>query len=290
MHIKRALLCGVLASVLPQSVVEARVSALMASVGGAYIDPQDAATRYQENTGQTSTTAAGQTIGTLLDKRLYLALGPEVVTNGVFNDASGWTLVSGSEVSEGKLRLSVPSTNTTSAFSVETGKRYKWAIQISEYVSGTLNFSFGGSTRVSTALVGDYGGISTATISTTSARILSSGSPIAAVDNITIREQLGNHASQAASSSRPKLQTGPTRVAYDTIDDFLTTTFPSALGSDCTIVRAIPSVGAAILTAQTIGTTFNDDQDHCGLLIINRALTASETALVRQWANFRSFS
>ena len=32
-----------------------------------------------------------------------------------------------------------------------------------------------------------------------------------------------------------------------------------------------------ILTGQTVGTTFSDTTDHAGLVIINRALTPSET-------------
>jgi len=80
----------------------------------------------------------------------------------------------------------------------------------------------------------------------------------------------------------------PRKIDFDGVDDKLTTTFPD-LGSNVTIVRSVPGVGASILTGQTIGAgAWDDSTDHCGLIIINRALTAPETALVTRWANLRA--
>lgn len=68
----------------------------------------------------------------------------------------------------------------------------------------------------------------------------------------------------------------------------LTTTFSASLGSSCTVALARPRFGAEILTAQTIGTTYVDIFDYAAKLIINRALTAPETALVTAWLNQRA--
>lgn len=65
----------------------------------------------------------------------------------------------------------------------------------------------------------------------------------------------------------------------------LTTTFSSSLGSACTVAWARPRFGAEIRTAQTIGTSYVDSSSYAAKLIINRALTAPETALVTAWLN-----
>lgn len=74
-------------------------------------------------------------------------------------------------------------------------------------------------------------------------------------------------------------------IDFDSADDSLVTTFPTALGGACTIVRAVPHLGAVILEGQNIGTTFTDTSDNAGLIILNRALTAAERAGVTHWAN-----
>lgn len=108
---------------------------------------------------------------------------------------------------------------------------------------------------------------------------------IAWVDNVSIRELPGNHAFQTNAASRPMLRDTPRRIDYDAVDDALNVTFPVALGSACTVARSIPGVGAQILTAQTIGTSFTDNVDNCGLIIINRALNPTETANITRLFN-----
>jgi hypothetical protein len=75
------------------------------------------------------------------------------------------------------------------------------------------------------------------------------------------------------------------RLVFDGVDDAMTTTFAASLGSACTVARAIPDVGAQILTSQVVGTTFSNTVSHAGLLIINRGLTADETAMVTGYLN-----
>ena len=70
----------------------------------------------------------------------------------------------------------------------------------------------------------------------------------------------------------------PKLANYDSVDDVMNTTFASALGSNCTVARAVGGGPPVILTGQTIGTSYADTTDHAGLIIIDRALTASETA------------
>ena len=105
------------------------------------------------------------------------------------------------------------------------------------------------------------------------------------IDSFSVKELPGNHASQATAASRPlKTSTGAADwTNYDAVDDVLNTTFPSSLGSDCTVCRANVGGAPTILTGQTIGTSYADSTDNAGLIIINRALTGQETTDVTAW-------
>lgn len=77
----------------------------------------------------------------------------------------------------------------------------------------------------------------------------------------------------------------PLMIDYDTVDDALVCTFPIDMGTNCTVARAVRYSGASILTGQTIATTYSDTTDHCGLVIVNGALNATETAKLTTYLN-----
>lgn len=80
----------------------------------------------------------------------------------------------------------------------------------------------------------------------------------------------------------------PHYLKFDGVDDYLRTTFPN-LGSNVTIGRSIPGTGASILTGQTIGAgNWDGSTSHCDLVIIDRALTGPETALLTEYLNTRA--
>ena len=60
---------------------------------GAWYDPSDLTTMFQDRAGTTPVTADGQTVGLILDKSKGLVLGPELVTNGTFDtNIDNWLL------------------------------------------------------------------------------------------------------------------------------------------------------------------------------------------------------
>jgi hypothetical protein len=71
---------------------------------------------------------------------------------------------------------------------------------------------------------------------------------------------------------------------FDGVDDVLNVTFPSSLGSDCTVVTANRGTTPTIATGQTIGTSYTITATNAGRLVFPRALTAAETAIVTKWA------
>lgn len=82
----------------------------------------------------------------------------------------------------------------------------------------------------------------------------------------------------------------PHRLKFDGIDDVTNTTFAFALGSNCTVARAVVGGPLVILTGQTISTSYADTTDHAGLIIVNRALTPAETASLTNYLTAKGAS
>ena len=117
----------------------------------------------------------------------------------------------------------------------------------------------------------------------------SAGTTPASVDGVVgyrTDVAIGKHAVQATTGNKPYLRLTPTtnKPWYDsnTSTGALNVTFASALGSACTIATVTPE-GVSILENQTVGATYNITLPfgyNSDVLIINRALTAAEIALV----------
>lgn len=274
---------------------------------GAWYDPSDLSSLYQDSAGTLPVTALGQPVGLMLDKRYGLVRGPELVTNGgPFTSLDGWFAAGSSEPSielDGEeVKFNANTGGNTASFGpidVVTGKWYLVAYELRSDGGRSTTVSL----RNSTASVDVSTGVGvvvpttplrgfallqgTSSVANGRLTIRASGAGIVWCKVASVRELPGNHASQPTATARPIITAG-NRLDYDAVDDKLTTTFPN-LGANVTIARAVPGVGASILTGQTIGAGARDDNtDHCGLLIINRGLTPDETAKVTAYLNAKA--
>lgn len=257
-------------------------------VGVAY-DPNDLSTLFQDSAGTTPVTAAGQPVGLQLDKSRGMVRGPELYAGG----SAGWT--AGAEWNISGDTASVAGTGSfTNLDKVVSGtsanRFYTLTLEVISVSGGALRVALGGSAFASITSPGTYRLQLNAATSSGLIRMQAGAGVAAAVriSNPSVRELPGNHRFQATAASRPILRDSPRRIDYDQVDDSLTGTFPSSLGSNCTVARSIPGVGAQILTGQTIGTSFTDNVDNCGLIIVNRALTAAETDNLTRYLNQRA--
>ena len=268
---------------------------------GVIYDPSDLSTLWQDSAGTTPVTAAGQPVGLMLDKRLGLLVrGPELVVNGEFGEGTtGWLPAVGAILSVVNGALRVTNGTATYGFAYQSISTVPGAMyQIRPFKTGgspaqSLNYHLG-SVAGSTSIIANadaskplvFKAVGTSTVIS----IYGGGDLVGNYtdyDNISIRELPGNHAFQPTASAKPFVRDTPRRIDYDA-DDSLGITFPVSLGAACTVARSIPGVGAQILTAQTIGTSFSDTVDNCALIIIDRALTASETSALTIWLNRRA--
>ena len=189
------------------------LSLFAASEPGAWYDPSDLSTLFQDAAGTTPVTAAGQVVGLVLDKSNGLVLGPELITNGRFSDGTtGWSFGAGWSVVNGAATITSAATNISLTQArpagVTEGKTYVVTFDLVQtngttalYVLGNTVWTGGmqaGSRRL-VVIAGSSGGFT----------ISASPGFTGSIDNISVRELPGNHASQTTTASKPILACEP---------------------------------------------------------------------------------
>ena len=262
---------------------------------GFFYDPNDLTILYQDATGTVPITAVGQPVGLMLDKSKGLVLGSELVINNEFDTPANWVLASGMSIGGGKLNITASVGG--SVYQTIALKQAGWYIvklKVDSFSGSDFTVRFlSGSIVAGNFLykntVGEAFWILQASTAFDKVVIQCGGGAgvTAIVDSISVKELHGNHTYQSTSAARPILRDTPRRIDFDAVDDKLTTTFPVQL-TGCTAIRSVPNVGTQILTGQTIPATYEDNKDHCGLIVINRALTPSETSAITAEFNKRA--
>lgn len=248
--------------------------------GFAY-DPNDLTTMFQDAAGTVPVTGAGQPVGLMLDKSKGLVLGDEkwIDSSVVFAGLS-------SRISPNIYRV-YSSDGAYSAININTalvsGRLYKLIFNVDSITTLGSGISVDGNPATTFNTVGRKEVLFFATSTIASIKRTSFACDIQ-ISGISIKELHGNHAYQTTSSMRPLLIASPQRLDFDTVDDKLITNLPTQL-TGCTVIRSVPNFGTQILTGQTIPAPYNDNTDHCGLIVINRALTATETSQITKFFN-----
>ena len=175
---------------------------------GTWFDPSDLTTMYQDAAGTTAVTTPGQPVGLRLDKSKGLALGAELVSNGDFSAGlTGWTNNSNGTgtaiVADGVLTLTrVDAANrgrVDQGFATVVGRTYKATCNLFNLTiqATTTNGGAGFASSSSNVLV------FVATTTTTFITALGISGTTGTIDNISVRELAGNHATQSVLASRP---------------------------------------------------------------------------------------
>ena len=201
---------------------------------GAWYDPSDLTTLFQDAAGTTPVTAVEQPVGLMLDKSKGLVLGPELVTNGAFDMDTAWTKVHGAVISEGA--ANIPATGYIfQVKNLQQGKFYLVKATISNYVVGSgqhvqYRYDYGGATTrtiFSISRNGSFSGVLNIDYAPSGQGVfVESQSGSFTIDNISVRELPGNHAFQTTATSRPVLKQdagGQYYLKADGIDDWMVT-------------------------------------------------------------------
>ena len=258
---------------------------------GFYQDPYDLGVMYQDAAGTVPVTAAGQAVGLMLDKSKGVAY-----SENLSNTGKQQALQSQITLNDGWWDIARTTSNFPgiSQTSLETNSLYKVKVSWKESISGTIRIEFTSSDGYVFATIrsvsGSWEGYVNS-IDKTQLNVYFRGvTDVGYCGSIkidSIRKVSGNHAYQTTSAARPILQDTPHRIDFDAVDDKLITNLPAQL-TGCTVIRSVPNVGTQILTGQTIPVTYEDNTDHCGLIVINRVLTPSETSAITAEFNKRA--
>ena len=163
-------------------------------------------TLYQDYQGETPVTAVGEPVGLMLDKSKGLAQGPEQVTNGDFATDSGWSKGPGWTISGGKATQSGGTGDLSQTITTVAGRSYLLSSEITDYVSGQLDVeAFPLTNRLWKDAAGYYSVIFVADSSSTTilANPRNSAPFIGSIDNVSVTEIQGSHATQPTSTKRP---------------------------------------------------------------------------------------
>lgn len=208
----------------------------LGGIPGAWYDPTDLSTMFQDSTGTTPVTAVEQPVGLILDKSQGLALGAEVVTNGTFAiNVTGWTAQAGDTVSwdaGDSGRLKIDDTNGAGAgiayqiintvagrgYTVQFSSKLGTAAQTRVYVGTAVG-------NASMAQRNDSADVTNGTIFFIASGataylqfVCQSTSAFSYLLDISVKPIAGNHASQSTAASRPTYRSRYNLLTYS--EDF----------------------------------------------------------------------
>lgn len=216
---------------------------------GAWYDPSDLSTLFQDAAGTIPVTGAGHPVGLMLDKRLGLALGQEL-----FSDAVATTVGEATRTSPNVYRI-YSSTGTLAGVQqagvLTPGKTYKIEFNIDSITvagSGVAIDNNGVSAAVFTTVGKKTAYVTAAAGYTTLLLKRQFGATDIQVSGLTVRELPGNHAAQSTSTSRPVLQfeNGLAYLACDGVDDGMVTGNIDFSGTDkITVVAGVRKLSDA---------------------------------------------
>jgi len=210
------------------------LSLFTSGVVGAWYDPSDYSSLFQDSAGTTPVTAVEQPVGLMLDKSQGLVLGSEKVTNGTFDtNVTGWSVgpLSGTPTwSAGEMLVTVNVANgraqtTLSGMIVGATYRLTATMRIvtpsggSKAWIGASATGLGVSQFLETTSTSNVTLTRTITADATTMLLVagdnsSTSGAVFAYDNITLQQIPGNHASQATTASRPVLRARYNQATY----------------------------------------------------------------------------
>jgi hypothetical protein len=183
---------------------------------GAWYDPSDLSTMYQDSAGTTPVTAVGQPVGLMLDKRLGAVRGSNVASAAYVTPPSFDNVTTSLSATSFSQTGGTTASRSALVLSTTAGRWYEVEYTLSSVSSGTMQAVArdGNSPGVGTALTtgssvsaGGAGRLIFQAI-TASSNILwvnnSTGSS-ATVTGISIKDLQGNHRTQSTAASRPTL-------------------------------------------------------------------------------------
>jgi hypothetical protein len=184
---------------------------------GAWYDPSNFGTMYQDVQGTTAVTGVEQAVGLILDSRFGLPLGSERITNNTFATDTDWTKGTGWSIGSGVATKTAGSAAALSqSVTLVAGTTYRVVYTITR-TAGSVTAQFtGGSTVSGTArsAAGTFVDFLTAVSGNNSFEFSADATFAGTVDNVYVKAVSGNDAYQITSASRPTLRARYNLLTY----------------------------------------------------------------------------
>lgn len=195
---------------------------------GAWYDPSDMASMARDGNG-TPVTASGQTVALLMDKRLGLARGAELVSNPTFASGTGWnitgadathTVTFGAGGARYRSDTTTPQLNLSGNLTASTAGAFEVTVVVSAWVSGSVKIS---ETANGNLIIGGVGTFTAILRGAAAAITRNSANVDITIQSISIKPIAGNHAWRGVTAQRPTLMIDGTKnyLAFDGTDDVL---------------------------------------------------------------------
>ena len=208
-----------------------------AGVNGAWYDPSDFSTMFQDAAGTTPVTAVEQPVGLMLDKSKGLVLGSELLPNGDFATSSGWIATNGVTIANGEAVFSSVSSASSlyasANLATTPGVWYQLQFTIKSRNAGSIGLrlaSAGGTTPRSYSDPGTYVyRIAVGTASPSNNFVVFDATGFSGVvDDVSVKAIPGNHAYNPSGNSAnfPVLQqdgTGRYYLSFNGVNQWLQT-------------------------------------------------------------------
>lgn len=177
---------------------------------GAWYEPSlTNGTLFQDSAGTLPVTAVGQPVGLMLDKRLGLVQGAEVCQDPGFNNPAAWNLMAGMSIAGGGCTYAGAASGSnvySNATALIGGGFYEVTFTIGSITSGGIRPYIGAAYGTLRTAPGTYTERITAGTTNTILALTASGITTCALDNFSVKQIPGNHATQPTAINRPVLQ------------------------------------------------------------------------------------
>ena len=185
---------------------------------------------FQDVNGTTPVTADGQPVGLVLDRSRDGALGSELVVNGTFDTDSDWTKGTGWTIGGGvATHAAGTGSDLEQSGALTAGKVYVLTLDVTAVrATSTLYVLNSDTYQIIEPFVTTGQKVATFIAPTNGKLSIRLGYPADAdIDNVSVKEVLGTHASQPVATQRPTYNANPDRLTLDLVDDGLLVNIPT---------------------------------------------------------------
>lgn len=233
--------------------------------------------------GDVDVASSGDAAGLALDKSQGLVLGAELITNGDFTSASGWTQAGSNLSVTGGKAVAVSATVSVDILSTSAamvaGIWYLLAFDISGSSSNDIRFGNQGLGNIYVLSSGTNGHFTALykAPATGTRTFQITGTGTFQVDNVSFKAVAGNHALQATSGQRPTWQanSGKPYLNFDGVDDNLATLLVPATAGMTLAACLRPASTASLMRAISA-----QGSGRCGLSVDGSGLPAGQWGTV----------